>query len=178
MEINKVLGQYELDWACHTASHKDYPYNKLKNKTVYVAGTQDFFSKAVVYFLFGLNDLQKLNIKITLVAESTAILNQIFPALLKVLFDGRDVYPYNISAEHSNVTIRNFARKAVEAFPERNLTLSFANKEDEKEPELSVMGSTPEILDSTRLNNIGWQAKVDLTEGIKRAVKIVELQNS
>lgn len=83
MEINKVLGQYELDWACHTASHKDYPYNKLKNKTVYVAGTQDFFSKAVVYFLFGLNDLQKLNIKITLVAESTAILNQIFPALLK-----------------------------------------------------------------------------------------------
>ena len=83
MEINKVLGQYELDWACHTASHKDYPYNKLKNKTVYVAGTQDFFSKAVVYFLFGLYDLQKLNIKITLVAESTAILNQIFPALLK-----------------------------------------------------------------------------------------------
>lgn len=83
MEINKVLGQYELDWACHTASHKDYPYNKLKNKTVYVAGTQEFFSKAVVYFLFGLNDLQKLNIKITLVAESTAVLNQIFPALLK-----------------------------------------------------------------------------------------------
>ncbi|MEE1057224.1 MAG: LicD family protein [Acutalibacteraceae bacterium] len=83
MEINKVLGQYELDWACHTASHKDYPYNKLKNKTVYVAGTQEFFSKAVVYFLFGLNDLQKLNMKITLVAESTAVLNQIFPALLK-----------------------------------------------------------------------------------------------
>lgn len=99
-------------------------------------------------------------------------------ALLKILFDGRDVYPYNISAEHSNVTIRNFARKAVEAFPERNLTLSFANKEDEKEPELSVMGATPEILDSTRLNSIGWKANVDLTEGIKRAVKIVELQNS
>ncbi|MEE1154631.1 MAG: NAD-dependent epimerase/dehydratase family protein [Acutalibacteraceae bacterium] len=99
-------------------------------------------------------------------------------ALLKIMLDGKDIYPYNISAEHSNVTIRNFARKAVEAFPERNLTLSFANKEDEKEPVLSVMGATPEILDSTRLNNIGWQAKVDLTEGIKRAVKIVELQNS
>ena len=40
------------------------------------------------------------------------------------------------------------------------------------------MGGTPEILDSTRLNSIGWQANVDLTEGIKRAVKIVELQNS
>lgn len=99
-------------------------------------------------------------------------------ALLKILFDGQDIYPYNISAEHSNVTIRNFARKAVEAFPERNLTLSFANKEDEKEPVMSVMGATPEILDSSRLNELGWEAKVDLTEGIRRAVKIVELQNN
>lgn len=99
-------------------------------------------------------------------------------ALLKILFDGQDIYPYNISAEHSNVTIRNFARKAVEAFPERNLTLSFANKEDEKEPVMSVMGATPEILDSSRLNELGWTAQVDLTEGIRRAVKIVELQNN
>lgn len=78
-----MLGQYELDWACHVASHKDYPYAKLKNKTVYIAGTQDFFSKAVVYFLFGLNDLQKLNMKITLISGSTSVLNQIFPVLLK-----------------------------------------------------------------------------------------------
>jgi len=99
-------------------------------------------------------------------------------ALLKIMLDGKDIYPYNISAEHSNVTIRNFAKAAVEAFPERNLTLSFANKEDEKEPEISYISSTPEILDSTRLNSLGWQAKVDLTEGIRRAVKIVELQNS
>lgn len=99
-------------------------------------------------------------------------------ALLKIMLDGKDIYPYNISAEHSNVTIRNFAKAAVEAFPERKLTLSFANKEDEKEPVMSFMNATPEILDSTRLNSIGWQAKVDLTEGIRRAVKIVELQNS
>ena len=45
MELNKVLGQYELDWACHVATHKEYPYDKLKNKKVYVAGAQDFFSK-------------------------------------------------------------------------------------------------------------------------------------
>lgn len=83
MELNKVLGQYELDWACFVASHKDYPYKNLKNKAVYVAGTQDFFSKALVYFLFGLNDLQKLNMQITLVGESTALLNTIFPTLLK-----------------------------------------------------------------------------------------------
>ena len=83
MELNKVLGQYELDWAYFVASHKDYPYKNLKDKVVYVAGTQDFFSKALVYFLFGLNDLQNLNMQITLVGESTALLNTIFPTLLK-----------------------------------------------------------------------------------------------
>lgn len=98
MEINKVLGQYELDWACHTASHKDYPYSKLKNKTVYVAGTQEFFSKAIVYFLFGLNDLQKLNMKITLVGETTAVLNQIFPALLK-----REDFTFRLTEDLKNL---------------------------------------------------------------------------
>lgn len=85
MELNKVLGQFELDWAYHVASHNkdDYPFGKLKNKTVYVLGTQDFFSKAVLYCLFGLNDLHKLNIKITLIAQSTSALNNIFPPLLK-----------------------------------------------------------------------------------------------
>ena len=98
-------------------------------------------------------------------------------ALLKILLDGKDIYPYNISTEKSDVTIRNFARAAVEAFPEKKLSLSFANKEDEKEPVSSLMEATPEILDSTRLNSIGWSAKVDLKEGIRRAVRIVELQN-
>ena len=98
-------------------------------------------------------------------------------ALLKILLDGKDVYPYNIATELSDVTIRNFAKTAVEAFPERNLTLSFANKEDEMEKTISIMDATPEILDSTRLNELGWTAKVSLTEGIRRAVKIVEIQN-
>ncbi len=98
-------------------------------------------------------------------------------ALLKILLDGKDVFPYNIATELSDVTIRNFARTAVEAFPERNLTLSFANKEDEIERTVSIMDKTPEILDSTRLNELGWTAKVSLTEGIQRAVKIVEIQN-
>lgn len=98
-------------------------------------------------------------------------------ALLKILLDGKDIYPYNISSEDSNVTIRNFAKTAVEAFPERHLSLSFANKEDEIEKTISIMDKTPEILDSTRLNELGWTAKVSLTEGIQRAVKIVELQS-
>lgn len=99
-------------------------------------------------------------------------------ALLTILLKGENATPYNIAATHSNTTIRNFARVAVNVFPDRNLTLSFANKEDEVEPDVTKFTNTPEILDSSRLDALGWEACVDLNEGIKRAVKIVEEQNS
>lgn len=97
-------------------------------------------------------------------------------AMLKILLDGKNVTPYNIANQKSDVTIRGFAKAAVEAFPELNLTLSFANPDDEKEPVPSPMAPAPEILDSRRLNNLGWSAKVNLTEGIRRSVKIMSLQ--
>ncbi len=83
MKITEILEQYETDWACHTATFEDYPYQKLKNKTVCVSGRQPFFSKALVYFLFALNDLQDLNINIILVAPDVAVLKQISNALLE-----------------------------------------------------------------------------------------------
>lgn len=98
-------------------------------------------------------------------------------ALLKILLDGEDVYPYNISTKLSNTTIRNFAKVAIEAFPEKKLKLSFANPKDEVEPQISFLSAVPEILDNSRLISLGWEAQVDLTEGIRRSVKIVELQN-
>ena len=97
-------------------------------------------------------------------------------ALLTILLLGEDSVPYNISAEHSNTTIRNFAREAVNVFPERNLTLSFAKKEDEVEPDVTKFTVTPEILDNTKLTALGWKADVNLAEGIRRSVNIVEEQ--
>ena len=78
---------------------------------------------------------------------------------------------------HTNITIRGFAKTAVEVFPNKGLTLSFANKEDEEEPDLSQFSSTPEILDHEKLDALGFVAKVDLEEGIRRAALIVEEQN-
>lgn len=95
-------------------------------------------------------------------------------ALLTVLMAGETGVPYNIAAEHSNITIRNFARTAVEAFPERNMKLSFANPEDEQEPRLDLSKKTPEILASERLEKLGWNARVDVKEGIRRAVLTME----
>ncbi len=97
-------------------------------------------------------------------------------ALLYILLNGENITPYNISNEKSDTTIRGFAKTVCEVFPDRNITLSFANPEHEKEPEvlLTPLSTVPEILDNSRLLSIGWTPKVDLAEGIRRAVAVLE----
>lgn len=97
-------------------------------------------------------------------------------ALLLILLNGVNAVPYNISYEKSDVTIRGFAKCACEVFPERNISLSFANPEDEAEPsiDISPLAQTPEILDNSRLIALGWKPLVDLKEGIRRSVNILE----
>ena len=73
-----------------------------------------------------------------------------------------------------DITIRDFAKTAVRVFPERNISLEFANAWDEKEPVLDFSKKTPEILDSSRLEALGWKAEIDIAEGIKRAVGTME----
>ena len=92
-------------------------------------------------------------------------------ALLYILLNGENAFPYNISNEKSDVTIRGFAKKACEVFPEKHMKLAFQNPEDEKEPEelKTPLTQIPEILDSTKLRALGWQPRVDLAEGIKRS---------
>ena len=98
-------------------------------------------------------------------------------ALLTILLKGENIKPYNISSEESNVTIREFAKISVSVFPDRNLSLKFANKEDEKDPGKSYFSSTPEILNSERLKSLGWVSKVNIKEGILKSVKTMEEQN-
>lgn len=98
-------------------------------------------------------------------------------ALLTILLKGENVTPYNISSQENNTTIRNFAKVAIDAFQDRNLSLTFANKEDEAEPSISYFSSTPEILDNQRLISLGWESKVNLKEGIIRSIKTIEEQN-
>ena len=95
-------------------------------------------------------------------------------ALLTILLQGEAGTPYNIAAKHSDITIRDFAKTAVRVFPERNISLEFANAWDEKEPVLDFSQKTPEILDSSRLEALGWKAEIDIAEGIKRAVGTME----
>ena len=96
-------------------------------------------------------------------------------ALLFILLNGEAVTPYNIAYERSDTTIRGFAKKDCEVFPEKGMKLSFANPADEKEPEvvLTPLRVVPEVLNSDRLRALGWRPKVDLAEGIRRSVAIL-----
>lgn len=92
-------------------------------------------------------------------------------ALLTVLLCGEDNTPYNISNPASDVRIRDFAQAVADAFPEKNLRRRFQNPADEPEPEelVTPLTETPEVLDSSRLQSLGWSPKVSLTDGIRRA---------
>ncbi len=94
-------------------------------------------------------------------------------AFLTVLLCGENGNVYNIADDCSNVTIRDFGKIAVAAFPERGLTLSFANPEDEPEPP-KVFTKTPEILDCRAIAALGFKAEVDIAEGVRRTVAILE----
>ena len=95
-------------------------------------------------------------------------------ALFTILLEGKNMQPYNIASDKGNVTIRDFARLAAGAFPERNIKLIFANKEDEVEPVQDFSKNSPEILNPEKLEGLGWEASVDITEGVRRAVAVLE----
>lgn len=83
MRLKDVLNEYELDWATFVARHEDYPFEKLKNKRIFVSGGEYFFARAIVYFLLALNDAHNLNITISLVSENSNALTGFFPKLLQ-----------------------------------------------------------------------------------------------
>ena len=94
-------------------------------------------------------------------------------ALFTVLFKGENAFPYNIAGKSSDVSIRDFAKRVCKV--KGNVKLSFSNPDHAQEPaELKTpLHQVPEVLDNTRLSNLGFEPKVDPDEGIKRALMII-----
>lgn len=160
---------------------KEYGLNVKLCRPAYIYGASSLTDDRV-WAQFIANVVKKENILL----KSNGAANRSFcyvtdtaSAMLCVLLSGENGFPYNIAYEKSNTTIRGFAKTACEAFPERNITLSFQNPEDESEPQIlkTPLSTEPEILDSTRLKALGWKPIVTLKEGIKRAVNVLEEQN-
>lgn len=161
---------------------KEYGLNVKLCRPAYIYGASSLNDDRV-WAQFIANVVKKENILLKsngAALRSFCYVTDTASAMLCVLLNGENGFPYNIAYEKSDTTIRGFAKAACMAFPERNISLSFQNPGDEREPDImkTPLSVEPEILDSTRLKSIGWLPCVDLTEGIKRAVKVLEEQNA
>ena len=77
---------------------------------------------------------------------------------------------YNVADTAGNVSIRQLAETFVAARPAKNLSLEFANPEDDRS--YSPVASLG--LDSSRLTELGWTAGTNLADGVSRTVRSFE----
>lgn len=83
-----------------------------------------------------------------------------------------DEMVYNISSPEATVSIRELAETLVEAYPERNIKLAFDIPEEQQN--IGAAPFTLGILNSDKLNAIGWKPQYSLKEGLMRTVEYLE----
>jgi dTDP-glucose 4,6-dehydratase len=90
-------------------------------------------------------------------------------AILTVMLKGNTGEAYNVTNKNTAVTIREMAQTVCETFPDSGISVEFDMPED-----LTSFGYNPEMvirLDTTRLENLGWTATVDLKEMFIRMIQ-------
>lgn len=88
--------------------------------------------------------------------------------LLTVLLESENGGCYNIASSTSRITIADMARRTCELFPEKGSRVRFDLPGDYEKRSFSFIANA--VLDSTRLESLGWQGSVSLDEGLRCAV--------
>lgn len=89
-------------------------------------------------------------------------------ALLTILLEGKDGESYNIASSTSRITIADMAQKCCDLFPEKGSKVTFDLPSDSEKKAFSFIANA--ILDSSKLESLGWQGQVSLDEGLRYAV--------
>lgn len=92
-------------------------------------------------------------------------------AIFYILFNSGEMV-YNISSRESTVSIRQLAETLAEAYPERNLKLVFDIPKENVNTGTAPF--TLGILNSERLQKLGWKPAYSLKEGLMRTVEYLE----
>ena len=88
-------------------------------------------------------------------------------AFFIVLLNGKLNNAYNVSNSKTIISIKNLATKLVSLFPDKGLEVIFT-KHDKDYLESPVKGN---IVDTTKLEELGWKPSVSLEEGFKRTIE-------
>lgn len=88
--------------------------------------------------------------------------------LLTVLLNGENGEAYNIASSKSRITIVGMAEKYCALFPEKNSKVEFDLPSDYEKGAFSFIANA--VLDSTKLEALGWDAEVSLDDGLTYAV--------
>ena len=90
-------------------------------------------------------------------------------ALFTVLLDGADGEAYNIASTKCITTIAGIAHTLVEAYPEKGLKVIFDLPTEAEAKGFSLIENA--VLDSSKLESLGWESQTDLKTGLMRVVE-------
>ena len=89
-------------------------------------------------------------------------------ALLYCLLLGKNGEAYNISDKNSNVTLKELA-EFLAGYVDTNVVYEIPNDTEKK----GYSTATKAVLDSSKLQNLGWCANYDISQGLKNTLSIL-----
>ncbi len=107
--------------------------------------------------------------------RSYCYLADVVSALFTIMFLGKSAEAYNIASEKSVTTIVGLASKLVSLFPEKNLKLLYNLPEEKDKKQFTFIENA--VLDSSKIERLGWEAAYDLDEGLKRTIWSMEKED-
>jgi len=89
--------------------------------------------------------------------------------VLTILLLGKNGQAYNIADAHSDITLRDLAQKLA-ALSNTKVIFDLPSEAERS----GFSKATKALLDSTKLQTLGWKAQVDLDEGLQRTLSILK----
>lgn len=137
---------------------------------IYGAGMSRTDSKVCAFFARNVAAGEDIVLKSTgEQLRSYTYVSDAITGLLTVLVDGENGEAYNIASSTSRITIADMAQKYCDLFPEKGSKVLFDLPGDYEKKSFSFIANA--VLDSTKLESLGWQGEVSLEDGLTYAVK-------
>ncbi len=100
--------------------------------------------------------------------RSYTYISDAITGLLTILLDGEKGESYNIASPDSSITIADMAKRTCMVFPEKKSQVKFDLPTKSEKTAFSFIGNA--VLNSDKLEALGWKAEVSIEDGLKYSV--------